>query len=148
MVSTVTSAAGQVYTGPVSSLSNPGTSTDPQIIVVNGNLSLSGNTTGYGILLVTGTYSASGNVGWNGIVMVIGTGIVQGNGGGSNQYNGAFIVAQTVNPATGATLASLGSPTFNWNGGGGNGIYYSSGCINQAIDSVGYKMIASRELMY
>ena len=116
--------------------------------MVKGDLTLTGNTTGYGVLLVTGTYTASGNVGWNGLVLVIGKGIVLGNGGGSNQYNGAFIVAQTVNPITGATLSSPGAPTFNWSGGGGNGIYYSSGCITQAIDGIGYQVITSRELMY
>ena len=67
---------------------------------MNGDLSLNGNVTGYGLLVVTGTFSPGGNVGWNGIVLVIGKGIITGNGGGNNQYTGAIVVAQTVNPST------------------------------------------------
>jgi hypothetical protein len=148
LVSTIENNANQVLTGPVSRLSNPGTAASPQVIVVNGDLTLSGNVTGYGILLVTGTYSASGTVGWNGIVLVIGKGIAIGTGGGSNQYNGAFFLAQIVDPTTGTPLSTLGSSTFNWSGGGGNGIYYSSPCITQASALADYRIIASRELLY
>lgn len=148
LVSTVTANATQTLTGPLTSLSNPGTSASPQNIVVNGDLTLSGNTTGYGILLVTGTYTASGTIGWNGLVLVIGKGIVIGTGGGSNQYNGAMIVAQTMNPVTGAPLTSLGSPTYNWSGGGGNGVFYSSSCLQSNDYLADYRIIASRELLY
>lgn len=147
LVSTVEANANHVYTGTVTSLANPGTANSPQIIAVNGDLTLSGGTTGYGILLVTGTYTTSGSVGWNGLVLVIGKGIVVGNGGGNNPYYGAMVVAQTVNPTTGAALSTVGPATFNWSGGGGNGVYYSTGCINQAINLIGYKVIASHELM-
>jgi hypothetical protein len=119
-----------VLTGNQTGLSSPGTSTSPQIIYVDGDLSLSGSVTGYGILVVTGTYSAAGTIGWNGIVLVVGKGVVMGSGGGSNQYTGAFVVANTVD-ALGNPLSTLGPATYNWSGGG-NGIYYSSGCITQA----------------
>ena len=148
LVSTVTANATQTLTGPVTSLSSPGTASSPQIIVVNGDLTLSGNTTGYGILLVTGTYTASGTVGWNGLVLVVGKGIVNGSGGGNNQYNGAMIVAQTVNPITGAALTSLGSPTYNWSGGGGNGVFYSSSCLQSNDYLADYRTITSHELLY
>jgi hypothetical protein len=139
-----------VLTGSQSSLSAAylGTAANPQIIYVNGDLSLNGNVTGYGILVVTGTFSPGGNVGWNGIVLVVGKGIITGNGGGNNQYNGAIVVAQTVNPVTGVPLATLGAPTFNWSGGGGNGIYYSTGCINQASSLSDYRVVAAHELLY
>jgi len=137
-----------VLTGAQTGLSNPGSAASPQTIYVNGDLSLSGNTTGYGILVVTGTLTVGGNVGWNGIVLVVGKGIVIGNGGGNNSYNGAFVVAQTVDPTTLSPLSTLGSPTFNWSGGGGNGINYSTGCIRQANTLLDYRVIASRELMY
>jgi len=57
---------------------NIGSPSAPEIIAVNGDLSLSGNVTGYGILLGTGTLSMGGNVGWNGIVLVIGQGNFKG----------------------------------------------------------------------
>ena len=148
LVNTIESNANQILTGPVTSIPNPGTATSPQIIVVNGDLSLNSSAaTGYGLLLVTGTFSACGSTGWNGIVMVIGKGIVSGCGGGSNQFTGAMVVAQIVNPTTGQPLSTLGAPTFNWSGGGGNGIFYSSGCINQASNLYAYKIIASHELL-
>ena len=146
LVASVEANATQTYTGTVTNLANPGTASSPQIIVVNGDLTLSGNTTGYGILLVTGTYTTAGTVGWNGLVLVIGKGIVIGSGGGTNPYYGAMVVAQTVDRTTGAALTTLGSPTFNWSGGGGNGIYYSSGCLNQAINLISFKVITSHEL--
>ena len=85
-----------VITGPATNIASPGTAAAPQIIYVNGDLTLSGNVTGYGILVVTGTFTASGNVGWNGIVLVVGQGDFVGNGGGNNSYNGAIVVAKTL----------------------------------------------------
>ena len=147
LVSTIKSNVTQpVITGPASNIASPGTQASPQIIYVNGNLTLSGNVTGYGILVVTGTFTASGNVGWNGLVLVIGQGNFIGNGGGNNSYNGAIVVAKTLD-AMGNPLASLGAPTFNFNGGGGNGVNYSSGCIAQATTLSTFHIVAFRELL-
>jgi hypothetical protein len=135
-----------VITGPASSIANPGTQASPQIIYVNGDLSLSGNVTGYGILVVTGTFTASGNVGWNGLVLVVGQGNFVGNGGGNNSYNGSILVAKTLD-SMGNPLTSLGSPTVNYNGGGGNGFHYSSGCIAQATTLSTFHIMAFREML-
>jgi Tfp pilus assembly protein PilX len=134
--------------GPVTSIPNPGTQTDPQIIVVTGDLSLSGAVTGYGILVVTGTFTASGNVGWNGLILVVGQGNFLGNGGGNNSYNGAVLVAKTLD-ANYNPLATVGpgNTDFNFNGGGGNGINYSSGCIANATTLSTFHVVAIRELM-
>jgi hypothetical protein len=136
-----------VLNGNQSGLSNPGSAASPQVIYVDGDLSLSGNVTGYGILVVTGQFSPGGNVGWRGIVLVVGKGILSGNGGGNNEYDGAIIVANTVD-AMGNPLSSLGAATFDFSGGGGNGVYYSSGCINQASGLSDYRIVASHELLY
>jgi Tfp pilus assembly protein PilV len=135
-----------VITGPASNLSNAGTAASPQIIYVNGDLTLSGNVTGYGILVVTGTFTASGNVGWNGLVLVVGQGNFQGNGGGNNSYNGAILVAKTLD-SMGNPLTNLGAPTFSFNGGGGNGLNYSSGCIAQATTLSTFHTMAFREML-
>jgi hypothetical protein len=134
--------------GPVTSIPNPGTQTDPQIIVVTGDLTLSGPVTGYGILVVTGTFTASGNVGWNGLILVVGQGNFLGNGGGNNVYNGAVLVAKTLD-ANYNPLATVGpgNTDFNFNGGGGNGINYSSGCIANATTLSTFHVVAIRELM-
>jgi hypothetical protein len=132
--------------GAATGLSNPGTAAAPQIIYVNGDLTLSGNVTGYGILVVTGTFTASGNVGWNGVVLVVGQGNFQGNGGGNNSYNGAIVVAKTLD-ASYNPLATIGAPTFDFSGGGGNGLNYSSGCIAQATTLSTFHIMAFREML-
>lgn len=147
LVSTIKSSVTQpVITGPASNIANPGTQASPQIIYVNGDLTLSGNVTGYGILVVTGTFTASGNVGWNGLVLVIGQGNFVGNGGGNNSYNGSILVAKTLD-AMGNPLASIGAPNVNYNGGGGNGFNYSSGCIAQATTLSTFHIMAFREML-
>jgi hypothetical protein len=133
--------------GNQSGLSNPGTATSPEIIYVNGDLTLTGNVTGYGILAVTGTFSPGGNVGWNGIVLFVGKGVVTGNGGGNNSYNGAIMVAKTLD-SVGNPLSSFGAATFSFSGGGGSGVYYSSGCVNQASSLSDYRLVSMREMMY
>jgi hypothetical protein len=111
----------------------------------SGNLSLSGNVTGYGILVVRGTYSPAGTVGWNGLVLVIGQGDVEGSGGGNNSYNGAVFIAKTRD-ASGNVLSTLGTPIFDWSGGGGNGIYYNSCSINSATQNQTYQVLSFHEI--
>lgn len=70
--------------------------TNPQTIVVNGNLDLTAwHHTGYGILLITGNFIYDPDVSWNGIILVIGQGTVTGDHGGSGVINGAMFVAKT-----------------------------------------------------
>jgi hypothetical protein len=143
----ITSVANNVLTGPVNSLSAAqlGSASNPQITVVNGDLTLSGNNTGYGILVVTGTMTFSGTNGWRGIVLVVGQGNLQENGGGNNEFDGAVFVAKTLN-AAGQPLATLGIPTLNWNGGGGDGVYYDSCWINNATSGLSYKVLSFKEI--
>jgi hypothetical protein len=113
--------------------------------VVNGDLTLTGSNVGYGILVVTGKLTFSGNTGWRGIVLVIGQGNMEENGGGNEEFDGAVLVAKTLN-AAGQPLATLSSPVLNWNGGGGNGVYYDSCWINNATSGVTYKVLGFREI--
>jgi Tfp pilus assembly protein PilX len=147
LMSTVENNVTQpVLNGNVSGLATPGTVTDPQIIFVNGNLSLSGNTTGYGILAVNGSLNVSGTISWNGIVLVIGKGSFATSG--TSVYNGAVVVAQTLDPLGNLLLTpGPGSATFNANGGGNGGVNYSSGCITQASTLSTFHVMAIRELM-
>jgi Tfp pilus assembly protein PilX len=147
LVANISTVANNSLTGPVSSLTAAqlGTAANPQITVVDGDLTLSGNNTGYGILVVTGNLTFSGNTGWRGVVLVIGQGSLLENGGGNNEFDGAVLVAKTLN-AAGQPLASLGSPVVNWNGGGGNGVYYDSCWINNATSGLTYKVLSFREL--
>ena len=116
MASAVKNAVTEpVVTGPASSLSNYGTASAPQIVYVNGDLTLTGNKTGYGILVVTGTLTVKGTVQWNGLVLVVGQGNLQMDG--TNTFTGAVVVAKTKD-SSGNALSTLGSPTFGVNGGG------------------------------
>ncbi len=51
---------------------NIGSESSPEIIVVNGNVSLQGNFEGYGVLFVNGNLSMQQNARWKGIVFVTG----------------------------------------------------------------------------
>jgi hypothetical protein len=154
LVAQIESTANYVIQGPVASLTPAqlGTAANPVTVVIdspnNGataDLTLSGNTTGYGILVVRGSYYPAGTVGWNGIVLVIGQGDVQGNGGGNNSYNGAVFVAKTRD-ASGNILNNLGTPIFDWSGGGGNGIAYNPCTINNATQNQSYQVLSFREI--
>jgi Tfp pilus assembly protein PilX len=147
LMSTVQSNVTQpVLNGNVSGLSTPGTVTDPQIIFVNGNLTISGNTTGYGILAVNGSFNVSGSVTWNGLILVIGQGNFSTSG--TPQYNGAIVVAKTLDALGNLLLTpGPGSASFQTNGGGNGGVQYSSGCIAMATHLSTFHVVAIRELM-
>src|SRR5882724_180803 len=121
-----------------SSFTSPGTLAAPQIIYVNGDLTLTGNFTGYGILVVTGTFTAKGSNTWNGLIFVVGSGIVVDKG--TSTFNGEMVVANT----TGSTL---GAPNVDVSGGGIGGVNYSSGCIAQATQLTTFHVNSMRELM-
>jgi autotransporter-associated beta strand protein len=135
-----------VVTGPASSLSNYGTQAAPQIVYVNGDLTLSGNTNAYGILVVTGTLELKGTVQWNGLVLVVGQGnlIMSGN----NTFAGAVIIAKTQD-TSGHNLSTVGAPSFNVNGGGNNngGVFYSASCLAQTTQLTTFHSVSFRELM-
>jgi Tfp pilus assembly protein PilX len=154
LTETLAAAATQVVGPPLgtnnlsttySSLPSYGSAAQPLITVVNGNLNLSGGVTGYGILLVTGTLTISGTVGWRGAVLAIGQGAMTVSGGGSNELDGAVLLAKTRDSSNGL-LASLGAPSLNWNGGGGNGIYYDSCWLADAFTAMNHRVLAFREI--
>lgn len=144
LVSDISKVANNVIQGPANTVPL-GSASDPQITVVNGDLTLNGNNTGYGILVVTGTLTFSGNTGWRGVVLVVGQGNMVENGGGNNEFDGAVLVAKTLD-ANGQPLATLGQPVLNWNGGGGNGVYYDSCWINNATKGLTYQVLGFREI--
>jgi Tfp pilus assembly protein PilX len=143
LMSTVKADVTQpVINGPAtdSSFTSPGTLAAPQIIYVNGDLTLSGNFTGYGILVVTGTFTAKGSNTWNGLIFVVGSGNFIDKG--TSTFNGAVVVANTSGTGT-----TLGVPNVDVSGGGHGGVNYSSGCIMQASQLTTYHVISMRELL-
>jgi hypothetical protein len=154
LVSTLKSDVTEpVITGPAtdSNITNfgaPGAG-NGQIIYVNGDLTLNPSAvkTGYGILVVTGNLTMNGKVGWDGLILVVGKGSFTQNGGGSGQYNGAVVVAKTLDGSGNPLTTGLGVPTFNFGGGGNNGINFSSGCIASAETLGTFHANVIRELL-
>lgn len=114
---------------------NPNSTKASSINYVDGNLTLSGNGTGRGILVVTGTLTMSGNFSWYGLIFVVGDGHVEMSGGGNGEIYGSIFVAKIWDDMDNL-LESMGPPTFNWNGGGGNGIHYDHCYASNLMTSV------------
>ncbi len=123
---------------------------NPMTIVVNGDLTFNGwHNTGFGILLVTGTFTYDPDASWDGIVLVIGQGIIYSHQGGNGQFNGAMLLATTVdgsgNPLP--PLSPLGAPSFNFTpAAGSDGVYYSSCWINYVQAPYSYKVLSFHEI--
>ncbi|HZQ95703.1 MAG TPA: hypothetical protein VFA67_11880, partial [Candidatus Sulfotelmatobacter sp.] len=153
LASTVTLVAGNegnVYGSNPASILRPGTNANPQINVVNGDLTLSGGWTGAGVLLVTGNLTFQGNPSYNGLILVIGKGSVTKNGGGNGVVNGSLLVANLY-ASNGALLPASsppGTPSLNWNGGGNVSWNYDS-CWSTILNGIqAYRIVAVREMMY
>ncbi len=154
LVQTITQNADAVIAGPATgaNLSPLGMlASNPMTIVVNGDLNLSGwYNTGFGILLVTGNLTYDGASTWQGIVLVIGKGTVTGvpSGFGVGRIDGAMLVAQTLDGA-GNPLPdpSLGASSFIFDPAtAGNGIYYNSCTMLQALAPNSYRVLSFREI--
>jgi hypothetical protein len=140
------------YTGNQSGI-GIGSPSSPQVTFVDGNLSLSGTTNGAGILFVTGTLNTSGNFSFKGVIFVVGDGVWTSNGGGNGRVDGSVFIANIYSSTThnSSTLRSnpgVGTVLLDWDGGGGNGIYYDSCWVSKATGNMGYMMLSSRELPY
>lgn len=163
IVQDVSNAATQTFSGDFTGIPNLGTNGNPEVTVVDGNLTLSGATSGYGILLVTGTLTYSGNFSFNGLVLVVGAGVLQASGGGNGNFNGGVVVANignnsgcaqntspcyTKNPTDANLSPTLGIPTVGWSGGGTNSLNFNSCNIQLGLNSASYTVIARREIIY
>jgi hypothetical protein len=136
---------GSACVPPASGL---GTTANPQITFVNGDLNWSGATSGAGVLIVTGNLNIVGTPTFAGLVLVIGQGTMMVQGGGNGTFYGSVFVANTNSHTSPfSQLATLGQPELHWNGGGGNGIYYNS-CWADRINNMHFMVVASREEMY
>ena len=119
---------------------------------------MGGNSTGYGILVVTGALTMHGNFSWNGIVLAVGNGDADFSGGGNGEINGTVFVAKIWdNYTTKNLLTDVGSPTIDWNGGGGNGIRYDHCWVENLIPMIPFtpppstkplKILSTRTVTY
>jgi hypothetical protein len=115
------------------------------VTVGNGDFLLSNGATGYGLLVVTGTLSYTGDSGWKGIVLVVGQGRVVGSNAGTNEFDGAVLVARTRD-SSGNLLPAFGQAELDLPAAGGNGIFYNSCRISDALPPIGAKILAFHEI--
>lgn len=151
LVSSIANIADVTYSCGIGAPCSPGgtvgTPANPQITYVNGDFNF-GNGSGAGVLVVTGTLSFTGNASFDGLILVIGQGAISESGGGNGGFNGSVFMARThssVSPYP--ELASLGTPTIAWNGGGNSFIQYNS-CWASIGNGQRYVTVATREEMY
>lgn len=147
LVQLIQNSADAVVTGPATEANMPASMsfTNPETVVVNGDLTLNGYT-GYGLLLVTGKLTYSGDSGWKGIVLVIGQGVVEETGSANTgEFDGAVFVA---NVGLGVGAPVLGPSSYTVANPGGKGIYYNSCWIAKAQRPISYKVLSFREIPY
>jgi hypothetical protein len=89
-----------------------GTTSNPKVTFVNGNLSLTGGVTGAGMLVVTGDLALGGTFTWDGLVIVVGTGSFWTHGM-NRGIHGGMIVA---NLGLVGGVPTFGTPGFDIRG--------------------------------
>jgi Tfp pilus assembly protein PilX len=147
---------------------NLGTAASPTITVVTNDgvsgsgtgcpsssaVQLNSGSTGYGILVVTGTLDYVNVNSYQGIILMLGTAQFISSSSKDTTLSGALFLAQDRDPSTGALLASLGTPNFNFHHGSASASDVSiqfDQCITNQVQSstmTSYKVLSQRELMF
>ena len=125
MYNTLKAIADTVVVGTTTlTAAQVGTTLNRKIVVVDGNATL-GPVNGAGILIVTGQLTLDGNFDYHGFILCIGQGSLLRSGGGNGDITGSILVARTRDNS-GNLLASLGTSTYNTNGGGNSDIVFDA----------------------
>jgi hypothetical protein len=149
LVNQVAAAASPANTyTTASALTNPGTTSNPVINVVTGDLNIT-NLTGAGILLVEGNASFSGRPNFDGVILIVGKGTIDMSGGGNGVIDGAMLVANLYD-SSGHLIPSgaPGVPVMNFSGAGNMTIQYDSCWVAAMNQSAPYKSLGVREMAY
>jgi hypothetical protein len=149
LVNTVTSGALAANTyATATSLTNPGTPTNPVVNVVTGDATLS-SFTGAGILLVEGNLSFSGKPTYDGLILVVGKGSLSFSGGGNGVIDGAVLVANMYDSLGNLiTSGAPGEPNISFSGGGSMTVQYDSCWVAAMNQATPYKSLGIRELAF
>lgn len=153
MVQKISKYAGAHVNGPATETDLPlaMSAANPMTVVVNGNLTINSDFTGYGLLVVTGDLTSNADFGWKGVVLVVGSGnVVLGGGlGGTSEFDGAFLVAHTMDTSTvpPTPLPALGLVNFDATNAKGRGIYYNSCWVKMALTPPTFEVLSFREIV-
>lgn len=116
--------------------SNMGTTGDPKLTFVDGNVDLGPGNNGTGLLVITGNVTMRGDTSFDGVILVLGGGTVNRNGGGNGVISGGIVVAKF------GSTGDFQAPTFTTNGGGDSTIQYNSNSVRDATSTVpGYQVL-------
>ncbi len=129
-----------VNSGASLTLADMGTTTNPKVVLVKGDMTLTNS--GTGLLVVTGKLTLSGNFNYEGLIIVLGKGEVLRNGGGNGQIKGGIIIGKYDN----TTLDDSEFDPNAWlstNGGGNSLIQYCTASINKALGALPTASITS-----
>jgi hypothetical protein len=88
-------ADNKILNGSIAGV-NLGTTSNPKITWVDGNLNVTGGITGAGLLVVTGELDMGGAVNWDGLVLVIGTGDFWAHGMNRGIHGGLVVANLTL----------------------------------------------------
>jgi hypothetical protein len=122
-----------------------GSAASPKLTFVDGDCDLSN---GGGLLVVTGELTMKGNANFSGLILVLGKGEMTRNGGGNGDILGAIVVAKFARtwPASENNQPHpFLAPVFDTNGGGNSTVQYNSTNVNNAMNSLGNRILGVQE---
>ena len=131
-------------------LGNVGSSSDPRMVVVNGDCTISSGA-GFGTLVVRGNLTMRGAFHWNGAILVIGQGSMRWALDATGQVIGGVFIMRTrdddrgLSNVLGTLRTSRGQPKAVFENGGANAIQLNganNGLVNPKLP---YRTIAYRE---
>lgn len=109
-----------------------GTTSDPKVNVITGNLGVSGGVSGAGVLIVEGDLTWSGGVSFDGLVMVLG-GTFDINGNGDGGVDGAVYV---TNIDSSSGMPAFANEAILINGGGTAEYRHSNEALEMAWNAL------------
>jgi len=128
--------------GSTLALGNVGSPADYQVLVVDGDCTVA--RTGYGFLLVRGSLTMANGFSWTGFVAAVGQGVIQWPAGINGELSGGLFAAQTRD-ATGALLATPGTPLVDLSGASGGWLRWDAAAIAKANAKFPYGIVSRRE---
>jgi hypothetical protein len=113
-----------------------GTTGNPKLTFIDGDVDLGSGDQGTGLLVVTGNVTMKGDTSFNGVIFVLGAGSVVRSGSGNGVISGGIVVAKF------GSTGDFQAPTFVTNGGGNSLVQYNSTSVGEAMTTVpGFEVI-------
>jgi Tfp pilus assembly protein PilX len=126
-----------------------GNTSNPKVVVIDGDYTMGGGSSGAGILLVTGTLTLNGNINYDGMVLVMGKGSIIRNGGGCGVISGGIFIANIAGPDGNINTTddnAWGTPSWTTNGGGTSDVDYVFASENDALEMIPFIRLSWKQL--